>query len=90
MLLATLAITPLQCIIGTAVGVVTLPAVLAIVSPATFRGLAKGANRWIDTSAFIAKLDRPIDIDSHVLPHSRLLGAAVLASITALGFVLTR
>lgn len=90
MLFAALGITPLQWTIGISLAAITFPASLALVSPAMFRRLAGRANRWVDTSAIVNRLDRSIDIDARVLPYSRLLGAAVLVSVGALVLVLAR
>ena len=63
---------------------------IALASPALFAKLSGVGNRWIDTSGVLAKLDRRIEVDSRILPYSRLLGAAVLASVSLLAFVLYR
>lgn len=61
---------------------------IALASPALFAKLSGVGNRWIDTSSVLAKLDRRIEVDSRIMPYSRLLGAAVLASVSLLAFVL--
>jgi uncharacterized membrane protein YesL len=63
-----------------------LLAVVALVSPATFRSLAKHGGQWLDSSKLVAFLDKQIDIDRLVLPYSRVLGAAVIATIAILCF----
>lgn len=63
---------------------------LAVVSPRLFSALSSAGNRWIDTTQAVAKLDRRFDVDTRVMPYLRWLGAAVLASVLLLGFVLAR
>lgn len=59
-------------------------ALIALVSPAMFRSLAEYGGRWRDSSKLLEKLDKPIDVDRLVLPYSRVLGAAVIATIAIL------
>lgn len=63
-----------------------LVALVALVSPAAFRSLAEFGGRWRDSSKLLEKLDKQIDVDRLVLPYSRALGAAVLATIAILCF----
>lgn len=63
-----------------------LLALVALVSPATFRSLAEFGGRWRDSSKLLERLDKPIDVDRLVLPYSRALGAAVIATIAILCF----
>ncbi len=64
--------------------------VIALLSPRRFSVFARGGNHWLDTSRALAKLDAPIDIDSRVLPYSRVLGALVLAAVAVLSLGLSR
>ena len=61
---------------------------LAILSPRLFASLAVRGGRWVDTDKVINKLNTRVDIDEHILPHSRLLGAAVVVAVGLLGFML--
>jgi hypothetical protein len=70
--------------------VVGVLGLVALVSPQAFASLAVRGGRWVDTSKVIAKLDARIDLDERVLPYSRVLGVAVIASVAVLGYVLTR
>lgn len=54
---------------------------LALASPRHFAALSRFGSRWVDTSAVLSKLDRRVDVDDKLLPHSRLLGASVLAAM---------
>lgn len=63
---------------------------LALISPRQFADLATFSSRWIDTDRFFAIFDKRIDIDSRILPHSRLLGVLVLFSVGVLAFLYTR
>jgi hypothetical protein len=64
--------------------------IVALVSPRLFSGLATKGSRWVDTARLLALLDKRYDIDRHVLPHSRLLGALVVASACVLGWLLLK
>ena len=68
-------------------GFVGAVGMLALVNPRAFASLALRGGRWVDTSKVIAKLDQRIDVDERVLPYSRVLGAAVIASVAVLGFI---
>ncbi|MBC7816503.1 MAG: hypothetical protein IAG10_06425 [Planctomycetaceae bacterium] len=59
---------------------------VALLSPKAFERIANFSGRWIDSNQILARLDKPIDVDSLVLPHSRKLGAAVLAAVSILAF----
>ena len=67
-----------------ALGLIGVFGAIALVSPRMFASLAKGGGRWLDTSHVLATLDKRVDVDDRVLPHSRLLGVAVLASVALL------
>lgn len=62
--------------------------VVAVASPRWFARLDAIGSRWIDTSRWVAKLDRRIDVDARVLPHSRLLGGAVLMSVGLIAWMI--
>jgi hypothetical protein len=65
-----------------------LAGIIAVVSPRWFAILSARASAWVDSGRFLAILDKRVDIDQHVLPYCRVLGAAVLLSVAALIFVL--
>ncbi|MBX3414437.1 MAG: hypothetical protein KF708_17255 [Pirellulales bacterium] len=60
---------------------------LAVVSPRLFQKLAGQTDRWVDSSRALECLDRRVDIDAYILPRSRLLGVAVLASVAVLSYL---
>lgn len=60
--------------------------IVALVSPKTFQRVAEIGGHWLDSNKVLKRLDMPIDVDRLVLPHSRLLGAAVLTSVAILCF----
>jgi hypothetical protein len=60
---------------------------LAVCSPTRFTSLALRGGRWIDSSKFLSKFDQRFDLDEHVLPHARWLGAAVIAAVVMLMWV---
>ena len=62
------------------IGILAAIGILAMASPQRFAKLADRSGSWIDTNKALAFLDKRIDIDRHVLPFSRVLGFAVLAS----------
>jgi len=57
---------------------------IAVISPRWFQILATQGSQWVDTNKLLACLDKRFDIDCYILPHSRLLGATVLASLAVL------
>lgn len=61
---------------------------VALASPRLFATLANNGSRWVDTQKLLQVLDKRIDLDAHVLPYSRVLGALVLASVAVLGWLL--
>jgi len=62
--------------------------IIALVSPRLFSAIARASNHWVDTSKWLAKFDTRVEVDAHVLPYSRHLGAAVVASLVVLALVL--
>lgn len=73
-----------------AIGLLTSVGFLAIISPKRFAALSTRGNRWIDTEKLLQPLDARIDVDRYVLPFSRLLGVAVLASVAMLAALFTK
>lgn len=59
---------------------------VAVCSPQAFRRLAERGAHWLDTDKIFAKLDRRFDVDRLLLPYSRWLGAAVVATVAILCF----
>ena len=57
---------------------------VALVSPKAFQRVAEIGGLWLDSNKVLARLDKPIHVDRLVLPHSRLLGATVLAAVAVL------
>ena len=55
-------------------------ALLAVLKPSVFQTISARSSRWIDVDRFTRKLDKRIEIDHRVLPHSRLLGAMSVAA----------
>jgi hypothetical protein len=72
------------------IGMLACVGLLAIVSPKCFASLSTRGNRWIDTEKLLQPLDARIDVDRYVLPFSRLLGVAVLASVATLAALFTK
>jgi hypothetical protein len=72
---------PCSWVLLATAGVVGL---VALVSPKTFQHVAEIGFLWVDSSKVLARLDKPTHLDRLVLPHSRLLGASVLAAVAIL------
>jgi|GEM_PF-4789450 len=68
-------------------GALSAVGLLALLSPRGFSALAARGSTWIDTNQLLSKLDTRVDVDHYVLPFSRLLGVAVLASVGALAYL---
>lgn len=60
---------------------------LALLSPRLFTAVATWGSRWINLQRFLDCLDKRVDVDRLLIPHSRILGGAVLASVSVLGYV---
>lgn len=61
--------------------VVGMLGLLALASPRAFAYVAASGKTWIDVDRFLRKLDHRVDIDSHVLRHSRAFGAIVVLAV---------
>jgi hypothetical protein len=71
-------------------GIFAAAGLLAMVAPKRFAALTQRSSQWVDTEKILTALDRKIDVDQYVLPHSRLFGAFVLAGVAALAFLYVR
>ena len=71
-------------------GVIAAIGALAILSPRRFSALSNRGSQWVDTNQVLAHLDKRIEVDQYVLPHARLLGAAVIASVGLLAWLFVR
>ena len=67
-------------LLGLAAGV----ALTAVLNPRLFSVLSTRSGVWIDIDVVTRKLDKRINIDRRVLPHSRLLGAMSIAAASVL------
>lgn len=72
------------------IGILAAIGILAMASPQRFAKLAHRGGSWIDTNRALAVLDKRIDIDRHVLPFSRVLGFAVLASAILIAVLINK
>ncbi len=70
-------------------GVSGIAGLVAVVSPQRFKVIVERSGRWIDTNKIVARLDKPVNVDQHVLRHTRVFGAVVLAAVAVLTFVYT-
>jgi hypothetical protein len=71
-------------------GLLATVGLLAMVSPNTFSRVARRGGKWFDSQKLLEVLDRRIDIDETVLPHSRVLGFTVLVAVVLLGSLMLR
>jgi hypothetical protein len=71
-------------------GVLAAIGLTALASPTYFSRIARRGGEWIDTQKVVEVLDKRIDIDETVLPYSRVLGFAVLASVILIASLLLR
>jgi hypothetical protein len=67
-------------------GLCGVTGLLALVSPRLFTTVASSSSRWINSRRFFEYFDRQFNVDQFVLPHSRLLGVLVLASVAVLWY----
>ena len=85
-----LAMISKQAILLGSLALVGIVGMIAILSPQRFAKLATRSGRWVDTKKALEVFDTRVDIDHYVLPFSRLLGVAVVASVAILCWVLVR
>lgn len=76
-----------QWIVWPSLAVVTALGLLATLAPAHFAQLASRGSQWVDTSKVLAFLDKPIDVDRHVLRYSRVFGVLVVLAAAWLAYV---
>lgn len=85
--LCTADLRPLMWVLLASAGLLGL---FALINPKGFRKLSSEGSRWIDTQKLVALLDKRVDVDQKILPHSRLLGGMVVASVMVLGWLMVR
>ena len=71
-------------------GLLALVGTVALFSPQCFARLADRGSGWVDTGKLLSVLDKRVDIDQAVLPFSRVLGFAVIASAVLIAVLLKR
>lgn len=59
-------------------------ALMAVVSPRLFSALNAWSSVWIDVDKLTKRLDKRVDIERHVIRHSRMLGAMTVAAACVL------
>jgi hypothetical protein len=87
MLVVLFAKISLAPVVWTLLGICSVVAVVAIVSPRSFSILTNHSSTWVDTNKLLSALDHRVDIDKYVLPFSRILGVSVLVAVAILAFV---
>ena len=84
---ALLAAGQLQWIVWPLLAVVFGLGLLATFSPGHFQTVAARGGRWVDIDKLVQLLDKPIDVDRHVLRYSRPFGVLVTAAALWLAYV---
>jgi hypothetical protein len=82
-----LAVVDVQWFVWPVLAVVLGLGVLAMAAPDAFALVAARGSTWVDTQKVLQALEKPIDIDQHVLRYSRIFGALVALSAVWLGYV---
>lgn len=59
----------------------------ATFAPGHFANIASRGSKWVDTDKVLQALDKPIDIDRHVLRYSRAFGMLVAVAAIWLAYV---
>ncbi len=78
--IADVSSTQWQPFVWTLVGIAGSFALVAILSPRLFAKLNAWTSLWIDFDGLAKKVDKRVDIDHRVVPHSRLLGAMTIVA----------
>lgn len=76
-----------QWIVWPVLAVVFSLGLLATFAPNHFAALASRGSKWVDTDKVLEVLDKPIDIDQHVLRYSRVFGTVVAMAALWLAYV---
>lgn len=84
---ALLASGQLQWIVWPCLAVVFGLGLLATFAPSHFQTVAARGSHWVDIEKFVELLDKPIDVDRHVLRYSRSFGLLVSAAALWLAYV---
>jgi hypothetical protein len=77
----------LQYVVWPALACVFVLGLLATFAPGQFSAIAARGGKWIDTEKALQLLDKPIDVDQHVLRYSRIFGVVVALAACWLAFV---
>ncbi len=80
--------SPLAVCLWSTLALVGGAGVVALVSPARFSALASLGSRWYDTDRFFNMFNRRVDVDQALQPYIRPLGAAVLAAVAMLAWLI--
>ena len=68
-------------------GIIGALGLLALFAPQRFAALTQHSSQWVDTEKILSSLDKKVDVDQYVLPHSRILGGLVLAGVATLAYL---
>ena len=74
----------LEWVVWAFLAVVAVLGLVALVSPRRFAALAQRGSKWIDTSRVVEAMDRRVDVDQHIIRHSRVFGVLVIVAALVL------
>jgi hypothetical protein len=77
----------LQWIVWPALAMVLGLGLLATFAPGRFSKISARGSKWVDTDKLLQYLDKPIDVDSHVLRYSRVFGVVVSLAAVWLAYL---
>ena len=83
------ALSATETILWLTLAMISFAGLLALLSPARFRSLSTKSNTWVDSNKALAGLDKKVDLDELIMPHTRWLGAVVLAAVGVIGYFLS-
>ena len=89
-MLSLFAMTAAEMILWITLAMIAVAGLLALVSPAKFRSLSSKSNTWVDSDKVLSGFDKRVDLDALVMPYARWLGAAVLAAVGVIAYMLAR
>ncbi len=77
-----------QFVVLAALGLVGVAGLLALASPRFFSRLAYWGDLWVDTDKYADVLNYQVQIDHHVVRHSRLFGVVVMTVVFVVAILL--
>jgi hypothetical protein len=81
------ALADLKWIVWPVLSGVLVLGLVATFAPGRFSRLSARGSKWFDTDKLLQILEKPIDVDSHVLRYSRVFGVVVTLAAAWLAYV---